>query len=148
MPFMQAAVIAPTRWKQRAAPVLCGCALAAAATYVALNDPSAPGSRFPGCVFHATTGLWCPGCGLTRGFHQLFNGHLVAALGLNLFVPLVLVAVIGSWLTWTLSAWGRAVPWRRTISAGRWLTVGMPVVLIVYGVLRNLPVAPFRALAP
>jgi hypothetical protein len=148
MPFMQVALTAATGWKRRAAPVLCGCALAAAAVVVARNDPSAPGSRFPPCVFHATTGLWCPGCGLTRGFHQLFNGHVLAALGLNLFVPIVLVVVVGSWLSWTLSAWGRTVQRSHTIRTGRWLTVGTPAVLIAYGVLRNIPFAPFRALAP
>ena len=145
---MQVALTASTGWKQRAAPVLCGGALAGAAVVVARNDPSAAGSRFPACVFHATTGLWCPGCGLTRGFHQLFNGHVLSAMGLNLFVPLVLVVVVGSWLSWTLAAWGRTVPWRRSLSPGRWLTVGMPVVLIAYGVLRNIPMAPFSALAP
>jgi Protein of unknown function (DUF2752) len=148
MRFMQVAVAATTGWKQRVAPIVCGCALAGAAAVVALNDPAAAGSRFPACLFHSTTGLWCPGCGLTRGFHQLFNGNLGSALSYNLFVPFVLVAVVVSWLGWTLGAFGRPVPWRHRVVGGRWLTVGVPAVLLLYGVVRNIPAAPFRALAP
>lgn len=140
---------APARsvWLRRSLPVLCGCAMAGAAAVVALNDPSAPGSRFPACVFHSTTGLWCPGCGLTRGFHQLFRGDVAAALSFNLFVPLVLVAVVASWWNWCRVAWDRA-PGRLRVPMTGWVTVGIPVALVTYGVLRNIPVAPFRALAP
>jgi hypothetical protein len=149
MRFMQVATAAtPIRWRERAMPVLCGCAMAGAAAVVALNDPSAPGSRFPSCLFHTTTGLWCPGCGLTRGFHQLLNGHPLSAMGYNLFVPLVLVAVVASWWGWLRSAWGRPLQhtWSPTIR--RTASTVLPVVLVVYGVLRNIPLTPFRALAP
>ena len=79
---------------RRAAPVLCGCAGVAAAVFVTLNDPAAPGSHYPQCVFRTSTGLWCPGCGLTRGFHQLFSGHLLQALNENLFVPVALTFLL------------------------------------------------------
>ena len=78
-----------------------------AAVVVALNDPAAPGSWFPPCLFHRTTGLWCPGCGLTRAAHALLNGHPVQAVGYNLFAPLVFLAIGLSWLTWTRQAFGR-----------------------------------------
>jgi Protein of unknown function (DUF2752) len=132
-------------------PLGCGAAMAGAAALVAFYDPAAPGTHFPGCIFHTTTGLWCPGCGLTRGFHQLLTGHPMAALGENVFVPVVLVAVVASWYGWLRESWGRpAHPWHaRSL---RWLhrsmqTV-MPAALVVYGVLRNIPAAPFRSLAP
>ena len=144
---MQVTLTAPTKWKQRVVPVACGCALVGAAAIVALNDPSAQGSHFPACQFHAITGLWCPGCGLTRGFHQLLTGHPLSAMGYNVFVPIVLVAVIGSWWGWVRTSWGqpdRVWPeWTR-----RWITTGMPIALVAYGVLRNIPAAPFRSLAP
>ena len=131
----------------RAAPVACGCALAAVAGFVATHDPAAAGSRFPGCAFHQITGLWCPGCGLTRGTYQLLHGHVGAALGYNVFTPLALTAIVVAWFGWLRSSWG-ATPLRLPASAGRWLAVAMPVLIIAYGVLRNLPVAPLRALAP
>lgn len=131
----------------RLAPVAVGGALAAAASVVAMNDPAAPGSHFPGCVFRSATGLWCPGCGLTRGFHQLLTGHPLAALGENLFVPLVLVAIVGTWWSWTRTTWGRP-PLRMPTWAPRAIAVVLPTALVLYGVLRNIPRTPFTALAP
>jgi hypothetical protein len=144
---MSARALARPEWVRRAVPLACGCALAAGAALVALNDPAAPGSRFPGCIFRSTTGLWCPGCGLTRGFHQLFTGHPLAALSYNVFVPFVLVAVVAGWISWTRRCWGRTA-----LRRPPWLTpftnVALPVLLVAYGVLRNIPAAPFRSLAP
>ena len=34
-------------------------------------DPSAPGSRFPACMFRSLTGYYCIGCGMTRMLHAL-----------------------------------------------------------------------------
>ena len=138
---------AVTGWWQRAAPVACGCALAGAAALVARLDPAAPGSHFPVCQFRSATGLWCPGCGLTRGFHQLFNGHLGSALHYNLFIPLVLVAVTASWWSWMLTSWGRP-----GLHMPRWairpMAFGLPIAIVIYGVVRNIPATPFRSLAP
>lgn len=121
--------------------------MAGAAVLVAANDPSAPGSRFPSCAFRALTGLWCPGCGLTRGFHELLTGHPLAALGQNLFVPVVLVVSVVAWWSWLRSAFDRpSVRWPRstfTVTA-----IVLPALLVLYGVLRNIPTAPFDALAP
>ena len=147
---MQATASAPATasgWWRRAAPVACGSALVGAATLVARLDPAAPGSRFPACQFRLATGLWCPGCGLTRGFHQLFNGHLVSALHSNLFIPLVLVAVTAWWWSWLLTSWGRP-GLRMPRWAVRPMAFGLPIAVVAYGVLRNIPATPFRSLAP
>ena len=93
------------------------------------------------------TGLWCPGCGLTRGAYQLLHGHVGAALGYNVFTPLVLVAIVAIWFAWLRVSWG-AIPIRVPIRAARSLAVILPVLVVGYGVLRNVPVSPLRALAP
>ncbi len=144
---VQTVSVAPTSVWRKVAPAACGCALAGAAALVALNDPAAAGSRFPACTFRAATGLWCPGCGLTRGFHQLFNGNLLSALQYNLFVPLVLVAVVAAWWSWTRTSWGRPAL-RMPPRLVRPLALGVPFAVVAYGVLRNVPVAPFQSLAP
>ena len=87
-----------------AGPVLCGCALAGAAAYLAAVDPSAPGTHLPTCPLYELTGLWCPGCGLTRATHAVLRGHLGAAFGYNLFFPLFLGAIIVGWLAWMRAA--------------------------------------------
>lgn len=136
-----------SRTRHRLAAVACGCALAGAAVYTALNDPGEPGSRFIPCAFHRVTGLWCPGCGLTRGTHALFTGHPIEALGYNLFTPLALVGIALAWAVWAMRCWGRTVRSPIERMPARWGTALLAVVL-VYGVLRNLPFAPFDALAP
>jgi hypothetical protein len=55
-------------------------ALVASVVWFALHLP------WPGCTFHALTGLPCVTCGATRAAIQFLHGHLVAAWILN---PLV-----------------------------------------------------------
>ena len=120
-------------------PVAAGVALAAVAGYVIAVDPSDGPGLVP-CPFRATTGWWCPGCGLTRATHQLVHGHLGEALRHNVLVVPVLLAIVLSWAGWLFTASGRrpigvAVPhavWRR----GTWITIA---VAAGFAVLRNLP---------
>lgn len=144
----------------RAAPLVAGGALALAAGLVATNDPAAAGSRFPACAFHAATGLWCPGCGLTRGMHQLLTGHPLAALSYNVFTPVVALGLVWLVARWTLGAWRpqqpatepatepAAAPRRRRSSWSAWAPTAAVTVVLAYGMLRNLPVPGLRALAP
>jgi hypothetical protein len=140
-------VSAHTDLGRRAAPIACGGALAASAAFLATHDPGAAGSRYPTCVFHQMTGLWCPGCGLTRGAYQLLHGHVGAAMSYNIFTPLALVTIVAAWFLWVRAAWG-AIPIRVSQRAARSLAVILSILVLGYGVLRNLPVDPLRALAP
>jgi hypothetical protein len=119
--------------------------LGAAAWYTAANDPSAAGSRFPVCIFHRVTGLWCPGCGLTRGTHALLTGHPIEALGFNVFTPMVAVLVVVMWTSWAVHQYAPSRPvWRPSAS----IVNTAAALLVAYGVLRNIPASPFRSLAP
>ncbi len=91
--------------------------------------------------------MWCPGCGLTRGLYQLMHGHIGAALSYNVFTPVAVVVVLVAWLGWLRFSWG-APPIRIPQRTGRWLAVMAPALILVYGVLRNLPIAPLRGLTP
>ncbi|MEO7370697.1 MAG: DUF2752 domain-containing protein [Ilumatobacteraceae bacterium] len=132
---------------RRVAPVACGAALAVTAGFVATHDPGAAGSRFPGCAFHQMTGLWCPGCGLTRGTYQMLHGHIGSALSYNVFTPVVLAAIVAAWVVWLRASRG-APAIRLPQNIGRWSAALAPVVLIAYAVLRNIPAPGFRSLAP
>jgi len=96
------------------------------------------------CAFHAITGLHCPGCGLTRMLHALVQGDVARAWSMNplamIALPLLGVMLVQWWLAKPLlPAW-----LDRFVHDGRvWV-----VALIVFGVLRNLPFAPFAWMAP
>jgi hypothetical protein len=131
----------------RVAPIAACVAVGAAGLLVRDIDPAAPGSHFPSCAFHSATGLWCPGCGLTRGVHALLNGDVGAAFASNIFTPIAIIAIVWLLISWTRLAWGRPAP-RLPHGAERWLMFGGPAVVFAYGLLRNLPLAPMRSLAP
>jgi hypothetical protein len=132
---------------RRSAPIAAGAALAAGAGFIAMHNPGTSGFPYPTCAFYQATGLWCPGCGLTRGTYQLLHGHLGAALSYNIFTPVALVAILVVWSNWVRVSWG-APSLRIPPRMVRWLAIATPALVLVYGVLRNVPVAPLRALAP
>jgi hypothetical protein len=100
---------------------------------------------YPRCLFHVTTGLHCPGCGGLRGLHELLHGHWLAALRLNFLAfgvtPVLVLVALSARLRQDRSH--RAAIWERP-----WFAWALAGVVIAFGVLRNLPVAPFTLLAP
>ena len=110
---------------------------------VAFRDPGEAG-HYPSCPFLTMTGFYCPGCGMMRLVHALAHGDVGAAFGLNPLL-LVLLPVFGYlFARWTvLGARGR--PMRSVLfrPAVAYSFIGL---LVVYGILRNLPFA--QALAP
>ncbi|MET0754065.1 MAG: DUF2752 domain-containing protein [Pyrinomonadaceae bacterium] len=117
----------------------------AAVFLVAYFNPVTAGF-FPVCPLYSMTGLHCPGCGLTRGFHALFHGDVLSALHFNAFVPVyfLLFAYLGISL-FLIAARGRGLP-LKFVRPG--LAYGFLTLLLVFGVVRNLPYYPFTFLAP
>lgn len=117
--------------------------LAAVLLYV--FNPSESG-LFPPCPFHALTGWYCPGCGSLRALHQLLHGEISAAMRLN---PLMVLSL-------PFVAYGLAAEVFKTC-----LGIKLPVVhlraywiwvifvlIILYWILRNIPLWPFTVLSP
>jgi len=96
----------------------------------------------PKCMFHELTGMYCPGCGMTRATHHLLHGHILTALHCNAIFTLALPCVVayGIW-RWTGQP-ERALSWRPVYV---WLLLG---VVAVFGIVRNIPIHPFTLLAP
>ena len=108
-------------------------------------DPTKAGF-FPVCPLYSLTGLACPGCGLTRGFHALFHGDMTTALHYNALIPLFALIFAFFLILMTLVA-------VRGIAIPKWVyspkpLFGFLILLIVFGVLRNLPFYPFTFLYP
>ena len=100
------------------------------------------------CMFHSVTGLWCPGCGGQRAFSLLLHGHILQSLRYNIMLPFALFLcgyvyyiLIEVWILGNKKAnSGLSIPPK---FASYFL-----IFLLVYSILRNIPVSPFIYLAP
>ncbi|MBF6024135.1 DUF2752 domain-containing protein [Lysobacter niastensis] len=127
-----------------AAALVLGAAVVAGVALLLVFDPNAGDNPLPRCVFQMVTGLYCPGCGMTRALHALLHGDLATAWAMNPLVVLMLA-------TAPLMAWHQlklqpALPARmsRLLMDGKlWIAS-----LILFGVLRNLPWSGFAWMAP
>lgn len=87
------------------------------------------------CVFHEITGLYCPGCGITRAASSLLQLELNQAFRYNplLFclLPLSIVYVAARQL--------------RGPRLAKFIMIAMVGVTLLFGVLRNLPMMSWLA---
>lgn len=119
--------------------------LAGGSLFVAFVDPT-QFSLLPVCPMYAMTGYACPGCGLTRGFHALFHGDIVTALDFNALIPVWAAIFAYTFVSLGLVAIrGKGLPMWPTWPRFLWTFM---IVLLVFGVLRNVPVYPFSILFP
>ena len=119
--------------------------IGAGAFVVGYFNPTTAGF-FPVCPLHAMTGLNCPGCGLTRGFHALLNGDVLTALHFNALLPVF--GFVFAYLTLSMfltAVRGRGLSWNFFSPA---VLYGFLFVVAAFFVLRNLPIYPFTLLAP
>lgn len=101
----------------------------------------------PLCGLNRLTGLYCPGCGATRATHELLHGRLLAALDENalwvLGLPLVCYAAASE-----VRRQCRGRPLAGDPARNRWVILGAGIVVLLFGLLRNVPWEPFAWLAP
>lgn len=134
----------------RGSLVLLGAAGLAVALWVLATVPPTDATPYPKCMFHQTTGLHCPGCGLTRSVHAALNGRFEQAFAYNVLAIVILpwLAVSGLRSLWSW-VWGTPPrPSRWPAGVKRWTPLTIGIVLTVFWVLRNIPVYPFTLLAP
>lgn len=127
-----------SRMRRMLAPALATAGGAAALGYVAAVDPNEPG-HYPLCPSLALLGIDCPGCGLTRGTHDLIQGDVAGALDHNILLVVVVPLTLVLWLGWVRRAWTGHTP---AVTAGQQrrrtilLVVGL-VAALAFGVVRN-----------
>ena len=101
---------------------------------------------FPVCPLFALTGFACPGCGLTRGFHALLHGDVWMALDYNALLPFFGLLIGFAFVSLIyLALRGKRVPFNLLQPNALWVFL---IMLLVFGVTRNLPWYPFTILYP
>lgn len=119
-----------------AAGLMCGA--------VWMGDPTTPGGPIPVCPTKALFGIDCPGCGSLRMVYSLLHGDLVGAVRYNAVGLVAVALLVWAYLAWT---YGRVVGRRITSwQHQRWAAAVTLVVVTVWFVVRNIPVAPFTEL--
>ncbi len=117
--------------------------LAGTAAAVAVRNPHEPGS-YGVCPSLLIFGVYCPGCGALRAMADVVAGDPAAAMNHNLlFLP-----ALAGLLVWAVVQLTPRVPnlgvTPKLFYRYRWLNfpVILLIVVIAFGVLRNLPGSP------
>jgi multisubunit Na+/H+ antiporter MnhB subunit len=129
----------------RAAAAAAAAAALAAIFIVWKYDPNLS-TFYPTCPLYRLTGYACPGCGMTRGLHALLHGDLLASLDYNaMLLPVLILLAYIWWSSVLYAAKGHVVKPTKFMV---WFLWSLLVALLAFGVLRNLPFAPFNWLFP
>ena len=99
------------------------------------------------CPFKYATGYDCPGCGSQRAIHQLAHGNIKMALGLN---PLMVLSIPLVLYDFGLKAWNYlySTEHRVKLFSNNFFIYTYFTLVLIYWVLRNVPMAPFNYLSP
>ena len=106
-------------------------------------DPAS--GLLPVCPFYRMTELFCPGCGSQRALYALLQGQVRTSFAWN---PLFMVAIIFSITEAGLLLLRRCGKAVRPMSEFRNIPWFVLAAILIFWVLRNIPVMPFAILAP
>ncbi len=92
------------------------------------------------CIFYEVTGLYCPGCGITRLCVSLFEGDLYQAFRYN---PIIFIDVPIIFILFVLDILLKDKKIIKKIT--NVLIIILIVITVIFGVLRNIPAFSFLA---
>lgn len=92
------------------------------------------------CVFYEITGLYCPGCGITRSILSLIDGNIYQAFRYNpiifIDIPLIMITSIIDFI------YKDNKKVKKVTNA---IYIMLLIITLVFGVLRNIPYFSFLA---
>lgn len=100
------------------------------------------------CGFHELTGWLCPGCGGQRAFSHLLNGNVLAALGHNLMIIIILPLLLYIYLVLGQIYLVGNQNFRKYLVLKPWHAYVFLLVLLIFFIVRNIPTYPFTLLNP
>jgi len=119
--------------------------LALGMLYFNLNPKSF--AYFPKCPFYSFTGLYCPGCGSQRAFHEMLHGNLWVGIQHNFLIILALLVIFYKFYVFYHNSFQKENTVKNILyhNAAPWVIL---VVVLSFWILRNIPMDPFIILAP
>ena len=115
--------------------------------YFYINNPMDGEGRFLRCPSNLIFGIYCPGCGTQRALHHLLHLEIKEALRYNaLFVfvfPMMIYGMI-------LIGYNVIFNTKKTIPfiTQRNVIIGLLLLILIFGIVRNIPYYPFNILMP
>lgn len=96
------------------------------------------------CITYTHFGIYCMGCGTTRQLYYLINGDIKTAFFYNVGCIVIYPAL--AYLYYLIVGWSFKDKKIKTRQA--YILAGLAVVLVIYMILRNIPLAVFDILRP
>lgn len=100
------------------------------------------------CTFREATGLECPGCGGQRSLHFLLHGDFIQALRYNAFFVIALPFLTYFYIMATKVYILKQKQFLKSFVFSSWFGFTLLIVVILFFILRNIPISPFTYLAP
>lgn len=99
------------------------------------------------CIFNSLTGLYCTGCGSGRAAYDLIHGNIIEALDHNflmiMFLPLIIYYLLKRYLAIVINR--DLLP---SVYISHKMFVSIIIIIIIFTIVRNIPIYPFSLLTP
>lgn len=92
------------------------------------------GKALPSCPVNTLTGLYCPGCGITRSIVTLYAGDILLSLRSNITPYVAAALLIMLYAEWVAHAFGK--PLKTFIHSGKIMAV-IGAALLIWLTVRN-----------
>jgi len=116
----------------------------AAFIYFTIN-PSEVGF-LPRCPLYSTTGVYCPGCGSQRAFHDLLHLNIKEVIGHNLLFLFGPFIMIYHFTIEGINLFSK-IKIKNLLYHPR-TPIFLLIIIMTFWILRNVPYYPFTLLAP
>lgn len=114
--------------------------------YFYINNPTEETSKYLRCPSNLLFGINCPGCGSQRAFHYILHLDILEALRYNaLFV--ISLPIVVYWLI--IKLLNKIYGTKKTIPflTNKYVIIGLLIIIVIFGILRNIPIYPFNLLS-
>lgn len=100
------------------------------------------------CSFYKVTGLYCPGCGGQRSFHYLLHGNILQSFRYNILLLPALILLGYLYYCLIQIYFIKNESYKNKSFLTNRFAKSFLIVLILFFILRNIPIIPFTYLSP